>query len=50
MARVVLVTGANKGIGLGLTRRVLMDHDDTEVAAVSGAERSQSTSTVPELR
>tara|TARA_B110001452_G_scaffold161649_1_gene134553 strand:+ start:1002 stop:1895 length:894 start_codon:yes stop_codon:yes gene_type:complete len=31
MVRRILVTGANKGIGLAISRRCLLDHDDTSV-------------------
>eukprot|EP00629_Pelagomonadales_sp_RCC1024_P001830 CAMPEP_0119289968 /NCGR_PEP_ID=MMETSP1329-20130426/39940_1 /TAXON_ID=114041 /ORGANISM="Genus nov. species nov., Strain RCC1024" /LENGTH=119 /DNA_ID=CAMNT_0007290783 /DNA_START=91 /DNA_END=447 /DNA_ORIENTATION=- len=31
MARVILITGANKGIGLALAARCVRDHDDTHV-------------------
>ena len=31
MVRRILITGANKGIGLALTRRCLLDHTDTHV-------------------
>lgn len=31
MVRRILITGANKGIGLAIARRCLLDHDDTHV-------------------